>query len=109
MLGLMPDLFRGILVRKTNNLSRLTKSVKAARAALVAVSVACVAFMLPTTAVAQQGSAGALLEEIVAIDTSGEPYAATFVLDRGDDMLNAARDQAKASAARVMRQLRRST
>ena len=65
MLGLMPDLFRGILVRKTNNFSRLTKSVKAAKAALVAVSVACVAFVLPTTAVAQQGSAGALLEEIV--------------------------------------------
>jgi len=48
-----------------------------------------------------------LLTDIVCVDTSGDPYAATFVLDRGDDMLNTAREQAQECADRVLRQLHR--
>jgi len=48
-----------------------------------------------------------LLADIVDIDTSGDTYASTFVLDRGDDMLNTARDQAEECADRVLRQLHR--
>lgn len=65
MLGVTLDIFGGVLVKNVSYFSSLKKDLKSATAALVAASMCCVAFVLPATAIAQQGSAGALLEEIV--------------------------------------------
>ena len=56
---------RGLRVKNSSYFSKLKQIATSVTGMLVAVSMLCVAFVLPTTAMAQEGSAGALLEEIV--------------------------------------------